>query len=418
MSYVVYLAAAILGMAAVLLFRRPRQALTNPLTASTCVSILIGACCFSAAAPATLATVNRMTGITNFGAPMTYSLISAYSCSLFILLIYWRGGPVVTLRRTALAFIGVYGLLIAAIITLFTVGDAHVERLRDLDTYYANTPYIREMIVLYLLGHLVCCLVICGVCLRWTRQLRQETTSSAAADGAGPGAPAASKGDRLLRAGLWLIVIGLGMDMSGFVLAKIIAVTARWYGRDLDFLSTTVAPPLASVGAVICSLGFVLPRIVPAVGAQWRSLRHYRRLAPLWKVLRHVPTAFVSPSTWYRLPQSRLRMREMAIHDALLVLTPHLDERAGSGVLRRALAAGCDPTAARAKAEASMVVEAARQLARGAADSLTEPGTYELRTSKDASRGLLRLAQELNTPGTVIGVDPLAAPTHGTRNGS
>ncbi|MEW2043843.1 hypothetical protein AB0885_44095, partial [Streptomyces sp. NPDC005534] len=119
MSLVVYLAAALLALTCVLLFRRPRSALRNPLTASTCAVVAIGAACFTCSAPITLATVNRLTGIPNFGAPLTYSMISAYSCSWVVLLVQWRGGPPSRLRRMTLAGTVVYGLLIVAIIVLF-----------------------------------------------------------------------------------------------------------------------------------------------------------------------------------------------------------------------------------------------------------------------------------------------------------
>ncbi|CAM5576270.1 Integral membrane protein OS=Streptomyces tendae OX=1932 GN=GUR47_10260 PE=4 SV=1 [Streptomyces tendae] len=152
MSIVVYLAAFVFGMTSVLLLRRPRRALRNPLAVSTCVSILLGALVFVCAAPATLARVNALTGIPNFGAPLTYGMICAYSCAVLVLLINWRGGPRALVRRLVLRCVAVYGVLVAAVVVLFALADARTERLTDLDTYYAGTPFMREMILLYLLG--------------------------------------------------------------------------------------------------------------------------------------------------------------------------------------------------------------------------------------------------------------------------
>ncbi len=40
--------------------------------------------------------------------------------------------------------VSVYAGVIVALWVLFALADVPVERLRDLDTYYANTPFMRE----------------------------------------------------------------------------------------------------------------------------------------------------------------------------------------------------------------------------------------------------------------------------------
>ncbi len=197
---------------------------------------------------ATLATVNDLTGVPNFGAPLTYGMLSAYSCAVLVLLINWRGGPRRRVRRLVLRTMAAYGLLVAAIVVLFALADARTERLTDLDTYYAATPFMREMILLYLLGHSAAMLVMCAVCVKWGREV-----------------------GGLLRAGLRLILLGALLDVLGFQLTKYTAVVARWYGHDLDFLSTDVAPPMASLAAVLCSAGFVLPRLLPPCSRSGRG---------------------------------------------------------------------------------------------------------------------------------------------------
>lgn len=172
MNLVVYLAAFVFGMTSVLLFRRPRRAtLADPLTLSTCAAIILGALVLVCAAPATLATVNSLTGITNFGAPLTYGMLCAYSCAVLVLLINWRGGSRERVRRMVLRSVAAYGLLVAVIVVLFLLADADTERLTDLDTYYANTPFMREMILLYLVGHSAAMLVMCAVCVKWGREV-------------------------------------------------------------------------------------------------------------------------------------------------------------------------------------------------------------------------------------------------------
>lgn len=376
MSLVVYLAAFVFGMTSVLLFRRPRRAMRNPLTVSTCAAIVLGALVFVCAAPATLATVNELTGIPNFGAPLTYGMLCAYSCSVLVLLINWRGGSRDHVRRRVLGAIAAYGLLMTAIVVLFSLAEADTERLRDLDTYYANTPFMREMILLYLLGHSAAMLVMCAVCVRWGREV-----------------------DGPLRTGLRLILVGALLDLVGFQAAKYTAIVARWTGHDLDFLSTTLAPPMASLAALLCSAGYLLPSTL----AQWRALGDHRRLAPLWSLVKSVSCAPRPPAGWWRLPRARLQWREVSIHDALLALAPYFDHRVRERTQDSALRAGRSPHEARLAAEAAMLADAARR-----ATAREEPprtggpradGTYRLHaTEVSGTGGLVELAQALRHP--------------------
>lgn len=372
MSLVVYLAAFVFGMSSLLVLRRPRTALRKPLTLSTCAAIVLGAMVFVCAAPATLAAVNGLTGVPNFGAPMTYGMLSAYSCAMLVLLVNWRGGPRERVRRMVLRSVIAYGLVVLAIVVLFALADAGTERLTDLDTYYANTPFMREMILLYLVGHSAATLVMCAMCLRWAR----EVTG-------------------LLRTGLRLILLGTLLDVVGFQLAKYTAIVARWAGRDLDFLSTHVAPPMASLGAVVCSAGFALPRLVPPARAQWRGLRDHRRLAPLWHLVRSVSTAPKPPTAWWQLPQVRLQWREVSIHDALLALAPYFDHRVRERVRDAALAAGRSPYEARLAAEAAMLADASRRAAAREEPPETDAGYRLHATEVSGTSGLVELAQAL-----------------------
>jgi hypothetical protein len=372
MSLVVYLAGAVLALSAAVLLRRPRTALRNPLTVSTCVAIILGALVFCCSAPVTLAAVNELTGVPNFGAPLTYGMLTAYSCSLLILLAHWRGGPRERVRKLVWRSIAAYGPLIVAVVVLFALADADTERLTDLDTYYANTPYMREMIVLYLLGHSAAIVAMSVVCLKWAR----EVTG-------------------LLRTGLRLILAGGLLDLVGFQLTKYTAVAARWAGHDLDFLSTTIAPPMASLGALTCSAGYVLPRLLPAAGAHWRGLRDHRRLAPLWARVRFVSVAPKPPASWWRLPEERLHWREVAIHDALLALAPYFDDRVRARALAAALDEGRRAHEARVAAEAAMLDAAARRAAAGEPPFET-PSTYRLHaTEVSGTAGLVELARAL-----------------------
>ncbi|WP_236242929.1 MAB_1171c family putative transporter [Streptomyces sp. CC228A] len=374
MSLVVYLAAAMLLLAMAVKLRRPRTALRDPLIRSVCTAILLSALTFILAAPHTIAAVNDATGIPNFGAPLTYSVLSAMSCSLMVVLLHWRGGPVERIRRTARACVAAYGLLIAAIVVLFACADAPVERLSDLDTHYANTPYMREMILLYLLGHSVSELVLLAWCWSWQREV-----------------------SGVLRTGLRLIAVGCLLDVVGFQATKYVAVGARWHGYDWDFLSTFVAPPLASLGALTCAVGFILPRVGPAVAAVATALRDHRRLAPLWGEVSALATAPKPPTAWWHSPQERLHQREVSIHDGLLVLAPHLDDGVRLAARTTALAQGLGEHDARVVAEAAMLADAARRARNGAPPQET-PSPYQLYATEAADpSALVELARALAT---------------------
>ncbi|WP_225829198.1 MAB_1171c family putative transporter [Streptomyces naphthomycinicus] len=342
MSLVVYMASVLLALAAVLL-RRPRRTPRSPLSIATRATAFIAAVCFFWSAPVTLAAVNHATGIANVGAPLTYSSISALSCSLIILLIHWKGGPQEQIRRMTRRAVAVYGTLIVAIVVLFGLADAHTERLTDLDTYYANTPYMREMIALYLMGHLASTIVLSAVCLKWARD---EVTG-------------------LLRIGLRLILAGLLLDALGFTLAKVTAVVARWLGHDLDFLSTTVAPPAAALGALIYSAGFVLPRLASAAATERQSLTTYRALRPLWSAVKDVAAAPIAEPTWWQLwwqlPSTRLYLLEANIRDALLQLTAYFDQRVGHTAYAAAVERGERQESARIASEKAMIIDGIRR---------------------------------------------------------
>ena len=381
MSLVVYVAAAALFVAVLIRLRHPCRTLTDPLIRSTALAILLSSLVLVCSAPRTIAAVNKATGVSNFGAPLTYSMLTATSCSVLVLLLHWRGGPRERIRRTARQIVGVYGVVIAAIIGLFTYADAPMERLADIDTYYATTPGMREMTLLYLVGHTVAELALLGWSWSWQREVRG-----------------------ILRTGLRLIMAGCVLDLLGFLGAKYVAIWARWEGHDLDFLSTTVAPPLASLAALTAAAGFILPRVAPSTASALAARRTHRRLAPLWAEVRPVATAPKPPTAWWHSPHERLHHREVSIHDALLALAPYFDDRLRTTAHAAALARDHSPHEARVIAEAAMLADAVRRAGavRGAGAVRSagrhpdtghtdhpSPSTYQLYATEESGPGAL-----------------------------
>src|SRR5262249_43479005 len=167
-----YIPAAAMGVALAVKAPALSRSWRDPLLRSVCALIALAGLVFCFAAPPTIAKVNEFTGITNVSAPLVYCLMSAFSASCLVLVVNWRGGPPEETRRTSRRIIAGYGVVVAALITLFVLGRAPVQRLVDFDTYYARTPYISGMIVLYLAALTVAGVSMNIMCGHWALQVR------------------------------------------------------------------------------------------------------------------------------------------------------------------------------------------------------------------------------------------------------
>jgi hypothetical protein len=313
----------------------------DPLLRSVGGLLLIASGVFFFAAPPTIAAVNDLTGVPNFSAPLVYSLLTAFCASCLVLVVNWRGGDPRTIRRTTRWCLLAYSGVVLALIVLFVLADAPVERLKDLDTYYAGTPYMREMIVLYLTAHTVAVVATALLCLRWLR----ETGG-------------------WLKAGVTLLISGYLLNIV-YDSVKFAAVVARWSGRDWDWLSTELAPPVASLSGVVIGIGFVLPMAGQRASDSWHAHRTRRRLEPLWRELRPAARTTGSvPMPRWSAPELLLTQRRAAIHDGLLLLTPYFDAAVRRQAYTEALAYGATEREASAVADAALTVAAVRAKVR------------------------------------------------------
>ncbi|MFF4646996.1 MAB_1171c family putative transporter [Streptomyces sp. NPDC001389] len=337
----------------------------DPLVRSVAVVIPLGAVVFFFAAPPTVSAVNALTGVANFSAPLVYAVVTAGSAGVINLMLTWQGGPEERRRAATLWCAGVYGAVIVTLLALFALGDAPDERLQDFDTYYSTTPYLREMIVLYLVAHAVATAVLSVLCWRWAR----EVTG-------------------LLRAGLVLIVAG-GVLGLGYTAGKLLAVGARWTGHDWDGISTTVAPSMAALSSLLQCIGFALPTVGHSLHKQWRRRSRYHRLGPLWEIMRLViPYELVRIPPWSSLSRRHLR-RTCDIRDGLRLLAPYLEHRAGTDVRgpgRATVPGALKPGAAE---HAALVVAAFDSLRTRPCDG---DGDGSVQSLIDSDDGLVRLS--------------------------
>ncbi|MFE9438163.1 MAB_1171c family putative transporter [Streptomyces sp. NPDC006602] len=350
--------------------------------------LLLFACAvFVFAAPGTIAWTNRVTGVPNISSPWVYSLLTTLCASWLLLIIAWRNGLTDRAHRTRRAtrwVISVYAGVIVALWVLFALADAPVERLRDLDTYYANTPFMREEILLYLTAHTVASTVTARLVWNWIRT-----------DGL----------DAWLRWGLRLLGIGFTTNLF-FAVFKLTAIVARWTGHDLDWLSTNLAPSAACVAATLVAVGFIVPHAGQYLQERWRVRVRHRRLRPLYLLMRGA-TGGREPFTLRATAELRLIRRETFIRDGLLHLSRHLDEDLRTQSYDAAVALGFERGRAQALAAAVTILDAAGRQHRppdaGSEERSAEPDTTYL------LREILAVSEALRRPDDIKAVRARAA---------
>ncbi|MEU2453934.1 DUF6545 domain-containing protein [Streptomyces sp. NPDC012765] len=357
------------------LWRNPKDELLR----SVCVLLFVAACVFAVAAVPSIAGINRITGVPNMAAPVVYSILTAFSGSNLILIIRWSSGPAEATqakrraRRCTWATISV----IAAIWASFVLGDAPVERLTDLDTHYATTPFIREMIILYLVAHTTGAVMMTVLCTRWARVVH------------GP-----------LRAGLVLIVIGYILNLVYDAL-KFTAIGARWSGHNLDHLSWPIAPPIAAVSALLVGIGFISPLIAQRLINLVSPWRQYYQLQPAWKELRVATQHSINLARGLRTPiDVRVCQLESDIYDGILTVHPYLDPAVHAHSLAEARKTSLSDEDAAVIADAAALAHAVvlwtRRTSEPGAASEEQLGDKPVLTSAVSAAGLVLLSQALH----------------------
>jgi hypothetical protein len=309
----------------------------DPLLRAVGGLLLFGCAVFVFAAPSTIAWTNRVTRVPNIAAPWVYSLLTALCASWLLLIVAWRNGPehAHITRRATRWVVTVYAGVVAGLWLLFALADVPEERTRDFDTYYATTPFAREQILLYLLAHALACSITARLIWNWIRT-----------DGL----------DAWLRWGLRFLGLGYTTNLL-FDASKLTAVTARWTGRDLDWLSTYVAPTAACVSATLVAIGFIIPHAGQYLQETLRLRTLRRRLRPLYLLTRTV-TGGREPFNPRATGELRLLRRETYIRDALLQLSRYLDEDLRVRSYAAALDLGFGPGRAEALAAAVTLLDA------------------------------------------------------------
>ena len=339
---------------------------------AACLLLFAAGCLMILAAPDSIAELNQLTGITNVAAPVVYVITTAFSGASLLLIINWRPAPPEQTRQASRMCVIAYSLTTLAITALFWAGRAPVEQTTLFDVFYANTPYIREMIVTYLVAQGVAMMTASTMCWRWSKEVHGS-----------------------LRAGLRVLAPAY-LIIVCYDVIRLVAVTARWMGSNLDFLVDKVSAPLAAPASLLGAIGFALPLAGPRVTETVQTVAQLRRLTPLWRALQHVPTpgAVRTSLQWWRTPPALLLTgRKTALYDAVLALAPYCDPAVREAVYNRALGEGRDETAAEVTADAAMIL-IARERQR------TDPDQQHATTHSSVGRpkDLALLSQALTSP--------------------
>ncbi|MYW14611.1 MAB_1171c family putative transporter [Streptomyces sp. SID161] len=344
----------------------------DTLLRAACVLLFAGGCQMLLAAPDSITTLNRLTGVPNVAAPTVYTVTTAFAGASLLLIINWRPGPPEQTRRFSRICVSAYSVVIVAIIVLFWAGNAPVEQVTLFDVYYAETPYIRELILTYLVAQGVAMTAASALCWRWSNDVHGS-----------------------LRAGLRILAPAY-LTIVCYDVIRLVAVAARWTDHNLDFLVDRVSVLLAAPVAVLGAIGFALPLVGPRMARTARAVQQLRQLTPLWRALRHVPTpgAIRAPQPWWGTPPAVLLTgRKTALYDALLALTPYCDPAVRDFAYRAALRGGDDEARAAATADAAMILVARDQ-------QRTHPGQPHDVTRAPARhvQDLLPLSSALTSP--------------------
>ncbi|MFD3327279.1 DUF6545 domain-containing protein [Streptomyces sp. NPDC058701] len=395
-----YIPAAVLGTAVLVKSPALVRGWREPAVRAVHALLLLPCAGFLLSAPPTVTAVNRITGISNLSALLVHCIMTAYACASLVLLVHWRADATESARtrRRVRGWKAGCAVVIAALVGLFALADVPSERPRDFDTYYATTPFVSEMLVLYLLAYVAAGVATTGLCWSWMLDIGRK---------ADPEERTAL--DTSLWVGLLVLVVG-GLGNVIFGLFKLTAIAARWAGRDWDALNEGLSHFMSASGTVI-GVGLLVPAYGPGlIDRVWHPLFSLAALRPLWRLVRRsgpTPgrTMFLPPS-WYAGPEQVLLYRMTTIHDWMFELGGHCSGAVRERAYRESRARGAGEREAVAAGLAAMFTAAVEARARNAPPS-TEEGVLAAAAVRAAEAGDRDL---LGSISQALAVGPEVAP--------
>ncbi|MCM6778549.1 hypothetical protein NDR87_34210 [Nocardia sp. CDC159] len=270
--------------------------------------------------PPSVRLINRITGIPNITGLIVYILLIFLAGSMQAVILVWQRGPAEIGPKIRVRAIG-YAAIGLLLIALFFAGNPVEERPVDFDIYYAKSPWLAELIVIY-----------------------NVVFAVAAADFVYCALSSARVTDRpWLRRGLYLVAVSGLLGVISTV-TRMSAVVARWFDvTDLDRLDTEIGPAIAALGIVVACVGYTLPAAGERCTDLIARLREYHALRPLWRAIRTAAPGLSSPidAPWWDL-KLRTTRRLAEIRDGQLALRAYTHPTAEDHARRLAEQAGLD----------------------------------------------------------------------------
>jgi hypothetical protein len=205
--------------------------------------------------------------------------------------------------------------------------------------------------MLYLVAHMVSAVVAASILWAWFKELANQ---------------------KWLRRAVICLQVAYALGLI-FDIAKVVAIGARWSGRNLDWLSTYVAPPFAIAEALLVAVGFIGGQVGPLAEDRWNMWRTHQRLAPLWALMQTVSDAPAPATGRVSGTELQLEHRKARINDGLLELAPHLSRSRREQACRDALVEGFPEAESRAIAGAVDILVAISVLKAASASDLAAP---------------------------------------------
>lgn len=279
----------------------------HPARWAVAVAIACAAIGFEAAVPLTYQWIGNISGIPNFATLIVYSAITTAVLANIVWTTYLVApdSPTsTTLISRPYRAMAVNLTVVTAMAILFFAAPVHDRsHPTDFDYHYATNGLVDAFLAVYLCAYTFGLLRLIALCIHWIPRVHAQIW---------------------LRRGLILLVVGSTIAI-GYSSGKTIAITAAWAGVSMPALNITIAPAFASLGAAIMLIGFLCPSLIPQTSRTVTHLWAFYRLRPLWTNLRAVLPEPTQPTPPMRQSiRARLYRRVVEIHDALLILQPHL----------------------------------------------------------------------------------------------
>ncbi|WP_009950341.1 MAB_1171c family putative transporter [Saccharopolyspora erythraea] len=289
---------------------------------------------FVAAIPTNYEAIDRLTGVPNLATLVVYSGVTI-SLGAAVVCHHALEMPQRRARAAGRRQLVVTAAAVAAMAVLFTLADVHdASHPLDFDAHYALDPLAVAFQIAWWSAYSTNLVHLARVCRRTALASRLPW----------------------LRAGLGLVPIGCVIAL-GYTAGKAAQVAAAWAGADLTWVSTALAPGLATLGAVTMALGWSVP-LVP----RWAlRVRTWRDLRPLYAALRVVNPALADNTPAVTVLYRRL----IATNDLLRALRPHLDPEVDRFAHAEADRLGLDGRVRHAAIEAARIAAGLRAHAAG-----------------------------------------------------